>query len=113
MDKPNVVTITDSAGNTFTMLEQSEYGHIAYSQMPGGDFMFVGKVKGCPSPTYDRIVELEKALREIANQAGAPTMSYAPEVEAEERGKSLEWIARRAASALKNTGEKHARSSGV
>lgn len=41
------------------------------------------------------------ALREIANRAGAPDMQYAGSVEKEEQRKSLDWIAARAAKALK------------
>ena len=41
------------------------------------------------------------ALREIANRAGAPTMSYANAIELEEQRHSLDWIAARAAEALK------------
>lgn len=45
--------------------------------------------------------ECTLALREIANRAGAPTMQYAGAVEKEEQRETLNWIAARAANALK------------
>lgn len=44
--------------------------------------------------------ELRKALREIANRAGSPTMHYFPEMERQEQRASLDWIAVRALQAL-------------
>ena len=43
---------------------------------------------------------LMMALREIANRAGAPTMTYAPDTVIYEQRASLDWIALRAKSAL-------------
>lgn len=47
------------------------------------------------------IGKLHAVLREIANRAGAPTMHYSPERERTEQRESLNWIAKRAAEALK------------
>jgi hypothetical protein len=45
--------------------------------------------------------QILQALREIANRAGAPTMDYCVSVKVEEQRLSLEWIAHRAAEAIK------------
>lgn len=46
----------------------------------------------------------DKALAEIGNKAGAPTMGYAPEVENRERESALGWIFERVAAALRDGG---------
>lgn len=48
-----------------------------------------------------QVVEpMAEALRAIANRAGAPTMSYAPEIERREQRESLDWIAAKCAEVL-------------
>lgn len=46
------------------------------------------------------IEAMAEALRAIANRAGAPTMSYAPEIERREQRESLDWIAAKCAEVL-------------
>ena len=45
--------------------------------------------------------ELLDALRQIANRAGSPTMDYNPDYVIIEQRASLDWIAVRAAQAIK------------
>lgn len=48
----------------------------------------------------EAIEPMAEALRAIANRAGAPTMSYAPEIERREQRESLDWIAAKCAEVL-------------